>query len=170
MSAAPATSVDNHTLLIQLKDAMTTIGAQLGSHITEQQAENKAIHQRITDSERAQREAENRFSAALDSLKDLLGKKGQLSGSGVLSLIAVAFTMIVGVGGIVTKYIDVRLGNVEPLIKHNTYAALASSAERDVMREQLVTVRVEQARIDAKSLETRRWLEKEQDEMKRKEK
>jgi hypothetical protein len=150
----------NHTLLIQLADAVGNVGKQVAEqgdyltrHITEQQEENRIIHTRINDNR-------DETTRGITEIKDSLASRGRLSAAHV----AVALSAVAMLSGLAQAYISVRLGNITPLIDANTAAIAAGDGQRMQMREELTKARIESARSDATGVEARRWLEKRQDE------
>lgn len=149
MKDKPSTSQENHTMLVQLTDAVSVLTKQVGSHISEQQQENKRLHERIDG---VQLETRN----GVDAIKSSLAQTGKISASNIFALIAVIISVLALVGGIATAYIDVRLGNITPLIEANAAQAGELKAAQQRLSEDLTRTRIEAARVD----EARRWIEK----------
>lgn len=142
-------SGENHTLLVQLNDAVTAMGKQVGQHIEQQTKENVRLHERIDG---VQVETRN----GVDAIKASLASSGKVTASNIFALIAVLVSVMALVGGIAQAYISVRLGNITPLIDANMAQIEQVRTEQHRQREELTLTRIEAARVD----EARRWMEK----------
>ncbi len=142
-------SSENHTMLVQLTDSVNNLGKQVSQSYEAQQAENKNLHARIDSVQVETRKG-------VDEIKSSLAQTGKISASNIFALIAVIVSVLALGGGIATAYIDVRLGNITPLIEANAAHTDDLRTEMRSQREDLTRARLEAARMD----EARRWMEK----------
>jgi hypothetical protein len=127
-------SSDNHTLLVQLNDAVSHLGKQMSEHIDQQHLENTRLHARIDG---VQIETRN----GVDSIKSSLADRGRVGPSQV----AVLLSALAIVGGLAQSYISVRLGNITPVIEENTRQNAEDSQTSKALSEQITLLRIEQA-------------------------
>lgn len=153
----PNVSQENHIMLVQLNDAVTSLSKQVGNHISEQQDENIRLHQRIDT-------VQNETRKGVDEIKSSLANTGKVSSGQIFSLIAVLISVLAFFGGLAQAYLSVRLGNITPLIEHNSDALTVTREELRQVRAELVDSRIENARQAATSAEAQRWLEKNLDQ------
>lgn len=138
-------SMQNHTLLVQLTDAVASLNTTVSKHISEQQQENDRLHQRIDN-------VQNETRKGVDEIKASLAGNGKIN-SGHIAVLIALLTMF---GGLAHAYLSVRLGNITPLIDSNKHQLEALHAELRQHRDELTATRIESARTN----EARRWLEK----------
>ncbi len=133
MKSDRPSSGDNHTLLVQLNDALTNLGKQMATHIDQQIIENGKLHARIDG---VQIETRN----GVDSIKASLADRGRVGPAQV----AVLLSALAIIGGLAQSYISVRLGNITPLIEHNTLQNAEDAHTRNELREQITLLRIQQ--------------------------
>lgn len=149
----PSVSQENHIMLVQLNDAVTSLSKQVGNHISEQQDENIRLHQRIDT-------VQGETRKGVDEIKSSLASTGKVNSGQIFGLIAVLISVLAFFGGLAQAYLSVRLGNITPLIEHNSDGLAVARDELRRVRGELVESRLENAREAAASAEARRWLEK----------
>jgi hypothetical protein len=142
-------STENHTLLVQLTDQVGTVGRQLENFLDAQTKENQRLHERIDI-------AQTRSADAVTAIKDAIARKGQVSGSFILSLTAVLLSSAAITGGAVTTYVSGRMEVITPSIQ-------AMQAEMHRNREYIDGLRVQTAEEDARSTADREWIKRELD-------
>lgn len=147
------TSLENHTLLVQLTDAVGGLGKQMATHISEQQEVNNRLHQRIDG-------VQNETRQGVDSIKASLSGMGKVNSTQVFALVAVLVSVLTMFGGLAHSYLSVRLGNITPLIDSNAAGLEMAMEELRRTRADVTQERLESAREHARATEARRWMEK----------
>ena len=133
-------SVENHALLIQLSDSFKSVVNKLDSHIASSEIKSAAIHLRI------------------DEVRDQLAAKGKLSSGSIFGFAGVSMSALLLIGGVVSAYVSVRLGNIIPLIEANTQEIRAGDTQRMEIRNTLHSFQLEAVDTDSRSRSDREWI------------
>lgn len=129
---------DNHTILVQLQTGVADMGSTLTKFMEAQGKENKALHERIDDTNKS-------FSTAVSSIKDSIAERSRMTpalGAMILSSLAI-------IGGMCSAYIGLRTDGLRADINHVSADLIASGQHRRAMDEKLVEVRVDAAKSSA---------------------
>ena len=133
-------SVENHALLIQLSDSFKAVVNKLDSHIASSETKSAAIHVRI------------------DEVRDQLAAKGKLSSGSIFGFAGVFMTALLLIGGVMSAYVSVRLGNIIPIIDANTQANQYGESQRMEIRNTLHSFQLEAVDTDSRSRADREWI------------
>jgi hypothetical protein len=142
------TSLENHTMLVQLNDAVTGLARQVTSHISEQKEVNNHLYSRIDT-------VQNETRRGVDEIKGSLGQSGKISPAHVAALISLMALF----GGFAQFFLDTKIANITPLIDSNTRGVDAALENLHQVKNDLVHEQMDSAARHAASEEARRWLE-----------
>ena len=148
-----ATTEDNHTLLVQLKDSVGMVGGTLDAFIKAQSEENRRIHERIDNTNTT-------IVSAVGAIKDGMAERGRITPS----LVAMVLSSVAIFGGAGSTYVTMQTASLKSDTANNTSQIQNAEQARNILSEGLRRVETETARAVAQFAADRRWLEKMQDE------
>jgi len=147
-------SEENHTLLVQLRDNVGSLGGTLDNFIKAQSEENRRLHGRIDDTNSA-------MLTAVGSIKDTIAERSRVTPA----LIAMILSSLAIIGGAGSYFVNLQASTLRTDIDNIGGKVAAAEIQRLTMADRLSRVEVESATKDATSIENRRWIEKLQDEI-----
>lgn len=155
--AASKFTEENHTMLVQLKDSVGTIGSTLSQFIEAQGEENRRIHARID----GQGEA---MTKAVGVIKDTISDRSRITPA----LVAMVLSSVAILGGAFTAYIGLQTAPIKTDILNVNNMVQTMEAQRLITRQDLVGLQIHTAEEEARLRENQRWTEKLLDEVRHK--
>lgn len=150
-------SLENHGVLVELKDAVGAIGERFEAFSANQSKENQRLHDRIDATQ-------ERFINALSTLKDGMAEKGRLTPALVASILSM-IAILCGAGG---AYVSMRSEPLERSVMVNAAKIATAEVQRMNMEDRLHQLNVKSDVTDAIGETDRKWITKIQDELRTK--